>query len=184
MIRRTADEQRSVDRLRFPAEPWRLVEAEFSAEDLGVTESLFAVGNGYLGMRGNVEEGRESHSHGTFVNGFHETWPIQHAEEAFGFAKVGQTIVNAPDAKVIRLYVDDEPLHMSMADLLEYERALDFRSGVLSRELIWRTPGGKEVRVRSTRMVPLAQRHLAVLSFEVTLASGALTMVCPIRAKP
>lgn len=169
MIRRTADEQRSVDRLRFPAEPWRLVEAEFSAEDLGVTESLFAVGNGYLGMRGNVEEGRESHSHGTFVNGFHETWPIRHAEEAYGFAKVGQTIVNAPDTKVIRLYVDDEPLLLPVADLVDYERALDLRDGVLRREILWRTPSGKRVKVTSQRMVSFVERHLGVMTFEVTL---------------
>ncbi|MFE5309943.1 glycoside hydrolase family 65 protein [Isoptericola sp. NPDC056605] len=169
MIRRTADEQRSVDRLRFPAEPWRLVEAEFSAEDLGVTESLFAVGNGYLGMRGNVEEGRESHSHGTFVNGFHETWPIRHAEEAYGFAKVGQTIVNAPDTKVIRLYVDDEPLLLPVADLIDYERALDLRDGVLRREILWRTPSGKRVKVTSQRMVSFVERHLGVMTFEVTL---------------
>ncbi|MFC7879601.1 glycoside hydrolase family 65 protein [Isoptericola sp. NPDC057391] len=169
MIRRTADEQRSVDRLRFPAEPWRLVEAEFSAEDLGVTESLFAVGNGYLGMRGNVEEGRESHSHGTFVNGFHETWPIRHAEEAYGFAKVGQTIVNAPDTKVIRLYVDDEPLLLPVADLVDYERALDLRDGVLRREILWRTPSGKRVKVASQRMVSFVERHLGVMTFEVTL---------------
>ena len=51
-------------------------------------------------MRGNVEEGRETHAHGTFINGFHETWPIRHAEEAFGFARVGQTIVNVPDNKI------------------------------------------------------------------------------------
>ncbi|MFE5339634.1 glycoside hydrolase family 65 protein [Isoptericola sp. NPDC056578] len=169
MIRRTADEQRSVDHLRFPAEPWRLVEAEFSAEDLGVTESLFAVGNGYLGMRGNVEEGRESHSHGTFVNGFHETWPIRHAEEAYGFAKVGQTIVNAPDTKVIRLYVDDEPLLLPVADLVDYERALDMRDGVLRREILWRTPSGKRVKVTSQRMVSFVERHLGVMTFEVTL---------------
>ncbi|MFE6971946.1 glycoside hydrolase family 65 protein [Isoptericola sp. NPDC057653] len=169
MIKRTADEQRSVDRMRFPAEPWRLVEAEFSAEDLGVTESLFAVANGYLGMRGNVEEGRESHAHGTFVNGFHETWPIHHAEEAYGFAKVGQTIVNAPDTKVIRLYVDDEPLLLPVADLIDYERALDLRDGVLRREILWRTPSGKRVRVSSERMVSFVERHLAVMTFEVTL---------------
>ncbi|MFD6179046.1 MULTISPECIES: glycoside hydrolase family 65 protein [unclassified Isoptericola] len=169
MIKRTADEQRSVDRMRFPAEPWRLVEAEFSAEDLGVTESLFAVANGYLGMRGNVEEGRESHAHGTFVNGFHETWPIHHAEEAYGFAKVGQTIVNAPDTKVIRLYVDDEPLLLPVADLIDYERALDLRDGVLRREILWRTPSGKRVKVSSERMVSFVERHLAVMTFEVTL---------------
>lgn len=158
-----------LDRTRFPVDEWRLVETRFDAADLGTTESLFTVGNGYLGLRGNYSESRDAHLDGTFINGFHETWPISHAEEAYGFARVGQTIVNVPDPKVIRLYVDDEPLQVSVADLLEYERALDFRTGVLSRELVWRTPGGKRVRIRSTRMVPLEQRHLVVLTFEVTL---------------
>jgi alpha,alpha-trehalose phosphorylase len=47
-------------------------------------------------MRGTFEEGRPAIEPGTFVNGFHETWPIVHAEEAYGFARTGQTIVNAP----------------------------------------------------------------------------------------
>jgi alpha,alpha-trehalose phosphorylase len=158
-----------LDRTRYPVDEWALVETHIDNDDLGTTETLFSVGNGYLGLRGNVEEGRDSFSHGTFVNGFHETWPIQHAEEAFGFARVGQTIVNAPDAKVIRLYVDDEPLLLPIADLMEYERRLDFRSGVMSRDILWRTPGGKRVRVRSRRMVSFTQRHLAVLTFEVTM---------------
>ncbi len=158
-----------MDRIRFPVDPWRLTESFYSSDDLGTTETLFAVGNGYLGMRGNVDEGRESHSNGTFINGFHETWPIQHAEEAYGFARVGQTIVNAPDAKVIRLYVDDEPLLLSVADLISYERVLDFADGVLHRRLVWRTPSGNRVQVRSRRMVSLVDRHLAVMTFEVTV---------------
>ena len=148
-----------LDRSRFPADEWRLVETRFDASDLGTTESLFSVGNGYLGLRGNYEESRDFSANGTFINGFHETWPIQHAEEAFGFAKVGQTIVNAPDAKVIRLYVDDEPLELSAADVVEYERALDLRTGVLSRHVVWRTPSGagsfpQGLLVRSLRERP------------------------------
>ena len=162
-----------LDRLRFPAADWKFTEAQFSDSDLGKTETLFAVGNGYLGMRGNVEEGRDTHSHGTFINGFHETWPIQHAEEAFGFARVGQTMVNVPDAKVIRLYVDDEPLLLPVADLLHYDRTIDFRTGVLSRDIVWRTPGGKRVHIRSRRMVSFTQRHLAVLTFDVTMLDDA-----------
>jgi len=85
-----------IDRNRFPADPWALRELRYDSRDLGVTETLFAVGNGYLGLRGNVEEGRDAYAHGTFINGFHEVWPIHHAEDAYGFATVGQTIVNAP----------------------------------------------------------------------------------------
>ena len=131
-----------------------------TARDLGVTETLFTVANGYIGMRGNPEEGRDAYEHGTYVNGFHETWPIRHAEAAFGFARTGQTIVNVPDAKLMKLYVDDEPLVIGTADLEHYERSLDFRDGVLRRSLIWRTPSGKRVRVDSTRMVSMTQRHL------------------------
>jgi len=134
---------------------------------------MFAVGNGYLGMRGNVEEGRNSFAHGTYINGFHETFQIHHAEDAYGFAKVGQTIVNVPDAKVIRLYVDDEPLLLGVADLEHYERALDMRTGVLKRSLEWRTAGGKRAHIRSTRMVSFAEKHLAMMTYEVTLDTDA-----------
>ena len=162
-----------LDQHRFPAEPWRLVETEFNADDLGHTETLFGVGNGYLGMRANPEEGRDAHTHGTYVNGFHETWEIQHAENAYGFAKVGQTIVNVPDAKLLKLYVDDEPLLLANADLEAYERSIDFRTGMLSRSLTWRTPSGKRVQVDSTRMVSVVERHLAVFTFTVTMLDDA-----------
>ena len=166
-----------MDRSRFPVDPWRLVETAYDVEDIAVTETLFSVANGYLGFRGNVEEGRDTFAHGTYVNGFHETWPIRHAESAFGFARTGQTIVNAPDAKVMKIYVDDEPLLLSTADLEHYERSLDFRDGTLRREVIWRTSAGKRVRISSTRMVSVVQRHLAVLTFEVEMLQGDAPLV-------
>ncbi|MEL6893831.1 MAG: glycoside hydrolase family 65 protein, partial [Actinomycetota bacterium] len=162
-----------LDPHRFPPDPWRLIETHHDGDDLGLTESLFAVGNGYIGLRANPEEGRDAHSHGTYINGFHETWEIQHAENAYGFAKVGQTIVNAPDAKLIKLYVDDEPLLLGTADLSAYERTLDMRTGVLTRDLTWHTPSGKLLRVRSTRMVSVEERHLAVMTFDVTMLEGS-----------
>jgi alpha,alpha-trehalose phosphorylase len=173
-IRATTSE---IPRSRFPVDPWRLVESEPEQHDLGVTETLFANGNGYIGIRANPSEGRDAHTHGTYVNGFHETWEIQHAEEAVAFAKTGQTIVNVPDAKLIKLYVDDEPLLLRDADLDQYERAMDFRSGISHRELVWRTPAGKRVKVRSERMVSLQHRHLVVMVFEVTLLDGNAPIV-------
>jgi alpha,alpha-trehalose phosphorylase len=166
-----------LDRERYPADPWQLRETSYDASDLGLTETLFCVANGYLGMRANPSEGRDAHAHGTFINGFHETWSIRHAEAAFGFARTGQTIVNVPDAKVMKLYVDDEPFNLGTADLEHYERTLDLREGVLRRSLIWRTPSGKRVLINSTRMVSMTQRHLAVLTFEVTMLTGDAPIV-------
>ncbi len=166
-----------LNRFRFPIDEWRLVETEPSLEDLGVTETLFAVGNGYLGLRGNPEEGRKSYAHGTFINGFHETWPIKHAEEAFGFARTGQTIVNVPDSKLIKIYVDDEPLTLGQSDLDFYERTLDMRNGCMTRELEWRTPSGKRVRIRSRRLVSFTDRHLALFEVELTMVDGDAPVV-------
>ncbi|HEU5083985.1 MAG TPA: glycosyl hydrolase family 65 protein [Acidimicrobiales bacterium] len=173
-IRATAS---AIPRHRYPVDPWRLVETELDHDDLGHTESLFANANGYIGMRANPSEGREAHTHGTFLNGFHETWPIQHAEYAVAFAKTGQTIVNVPDAKLMKLYVDDEPLLLREADLDHYERVMDFRTGISHREIVWTTPAGKRLRVRSERMVSLEHRHLAVLSFEVEMLEGSAPVV-------
>src|SRR3954470_8658741 len=128
MTRRSPDDPISardpLDRNRFPIDEWKFIESEYSADDLGVTESLFAVGNGYLGMRGNVEEGRETFYHGTFINGFHETWPIREAGMAFGCARRGPPNVNGQDNKTTKLYDDEEPMLLSVADLEAYERAL------------------------------------------------------------
>lgn len=171
-----------IDRDRFPVDPWRLVERRSSLDDAGVTETLFSVGNGYLGLRGNHPEGRHAHEHGTFINGLHETFPIRHAEQAYGFAEVGQTIVNAPDAKVMRVYVDDEPLSFDVADVREYERTLDMREGVLRRRVLWMTPSGKEVLLEDERMVSFEEKHLAVLRLSVTVlnADAPVTVSCQI----
>src|SRR5689334_20820700 len=93
----------------YPIDDWRVVESRLNVGALAATETIFSTANGYLGMRGAFEEGTPAVQPGTFVNGFYESWSIPYGEKAFGFATSGQTIVNVPDAKIVRLYVDDEP---------------------------------------------------------------------------
>ena len=153
----------------FGEDPWRLVvrgiDGSLAAED----ETLFSLANGYLGLRGNHEEGLPLGSHGTFINGLHETWGIRHADNADGFAEHGQTIVNAPDVKTIRIYVDDERLNLESSEILDVQRVLDLRAGTLTRTLLWLTPTGKRVRVETRRMVSFASRHLATIEMRVTV---------------
>ena len=153
----------------YPADEWRIVEARYSDEFVGLTETVFSLGNGFVGVRGSFEEGRPALVPGTFVNGFHETWPIVHAEGAPALAKTGQTIVNVPDTTIIKLYVDDEPFFLPTARLQDYGRILDMRAGTLTRELVWATDAGKHVRVRSRRIVSLEHRHLVAMTYEVTM---------------
>ncbi|MHC4945489.1 MAG: glycoside hydrolase family 65 protein [Planctomycetota bacterium] len=156
----------------YPTDEWRLVEKRFYPKYLAQMETLFATSNGYLGMRGNFEEGRPAFHNGTIINGFYESWPIIYGEEAYGYAKMGQTALNVPDGKVIKLYVDDEPFFLPTADLLRYERSLDMRSGVLSRDILWEIPAGKRVSIQSKRIVSLEHRHLAAIVYEVTVENA------------
>ncbi len=161
----------------YPVEEWALVECGIDPEYLARAETIFSLSNGYVGLRGAPDEGRPQHDLGTFVNGFHETWPIKHAEEAFGFARTGQTIVAVPDARRFHLYVDDEPLQLPTADIESFERRLDMRTGELTRELVWRTPSGKRVQVRSRRIVSMAHRHLVGFRYEVEMLDGDAPVV-------
>jgi len=161
----------------YPADDWRLIETRFYPRLLAQTETLFSLSNGYLGMRGNFEEGRPAFQRGTFVNGFHEIWPITYGEEAYGFAKTGQTIVNVTDSKIIRLYVDDEPFYLPTANLLRFERVLDMRAGTLDREVLWETPSGKQISIKSRRLVSFQHRHLAAISYQVTVLNARAPVV-------
>jgi len=156
----------------YPIDEWKMVEAQFYRRLVPQAETMFAVGNGYLGMRGNFEEGRPVHQPGTFVNGFHETWPIQYGERAYGFAKTGQTMLNVPDGKILKLYVDDEPLYLPTANLLEYRRTLDMQTGTLDRRVLWETPAGKKVLIESRRLVSFQHRHVAAISYRVTVLNA------------
>jgi alpha,alpha-trehalose phosphorylase len=151
---------------------WRLVENRFRPELSPPLESVFAVANGYLGVRGTPEEGAPAHETGLALNGFHETWPIVYPEDAYGLARTGQTIVQAPDSSVIRLFVDDEPFDLGRARLLRFERTLDMRTAVLSRELEFETARGTRLLVRSRRLASLERRHLVAFDYEVTALDG------------
>jgi alpha,alpha-trehalose phosphorylase len=171
----------TIDRERFPVDVWRLVETSLGDDDGGLTGTLFATGNGYLGLRGDWAPDPESS--GTYVNGFHETFPILYAEHAFGFARTGQSMLNAPEAKSIELTVGDEvlrlaPDHPERSHVTDFRREIDFRTGVLHSELTWHTRAAGRVRVLSERVVSLEHRHLAVLrlSFELLDAPAAVTI--------
>jgi len=161
----------------YPVNEWKIIETSFYPRFLAQTETLFSVGNGYLGMRGNFVEGRPVIQSGTYINGFHETWPIVYGEDAFGFAKTGQTMLNVTDARQIKLYVDDEPFVLPNATLMLYERILDMQAGALERKVLWETPSGKQVLIETKRIVSLEHRHLAAISFQVTVLNDRAPVV-------
>src|SRR5215813_467831 len=161
----------------YPADEWNVIEKAFRPEFLAQLETMLALGNGYLGMRGCPEEGGPNAENATLINGFYETWPIVYGEDAYGFAKTGQTICNVTDAKIIKLFVDDEPFWLPKANLLSYDRRLNMKSGTLDRKILWETPAGKQVLITSRRLVSFENRHVAAISYGVTLLNSKASVV-------
>jgi alpha,alpha-trehalose phosphorylase len=161
----------------FPADEWNIIEKGLHPKLLAQLESMLALGNGYLGMRGCPEEGGPNAENSTLINGFYETRAIVYPEEAYGFAKTGQTIIGVTDSKIIKLFVDDEPFWLPSANLLSYDRRLSMRSGTLDREILWETPAGKRVSITSRRLVSFANRHVAAISYRVMLLNATAPLV-------
>ncbi|MFF3853788.1 glycoside hydrolase family 65 protein [Micromonospora sp. NPDC002575] len=161
----------------YPVEPWHIRETRLDMDVLAQSESVFALSNGHIGLRGNLDEGEPHGLPGTYLNSFYELRPLPYAEAGFGFPESGQTIVNVTNGKLIRLLVDDEPLDVRYGELLAHERVLDLRAGTLHRELHWRTPAGREVKVRSTRLVSFTQRSVAAINYEVEAVDGPLRLI-------
>ncbi len=151
----------------FTVEPWCLRETQLDLDMMAQTESVFALSNGHLGWRANLDEGEPHALPGTYLNGFYEVRPLPYAEASYGLPESGQTVINVTNGKLIRLFVDDEPFDVRYGELRSHERSLDFRAGALSRQAEWVSPAGGAVRVSSTRLVSFTQRAIAAIRYEV-----------------
>ncbi|MEU3858764.1 glycosyl hydrolase family 65 protein [Streptomyces sp. NPDC028722] len=151
----------------YAVEPWTVRETTLDLDVLAQSESVFALSNGHVGWRGNLDEGEPHGLPGSYLNGVHEVHPLPYAEAGYGYPESGQTVINVTNGKVLRLLVDDEPFDLRYGRLVAHERVLDLRRGVLERTCEWTSPAGSTVRVRSTRLVSLTQRAVAAVAYEV-----------------
>ena len=161
----------------FAVEPWAVRETALDLDVLAQTESVFALANGHIGLRGNLDEGEPHALPGTYLNALYELRPLPYPEGGYGYPESGQTILNVTNGKVIRLLVEDEPFDVRYGILGSHERTLDFRDGVLRRTVEWRSPAGTAVRVASTRLVSFAQRAVAAIMWEVEALEGPARVV-------
>ena len=173
-------EDRSTRDHRIPSyavEPWALRESELNLDVLPQSESVFALSNGHVGWRGNLDEGEPHGLPGSYLNGVHELHPLPYAEAGYGYPESGQTVINVTNGKIIRLLVDDEPFDLRYGRLRSHERVLDLRTGVLHRTCEWTSPAGCTVRVRSTRLVSFTQRAIAAVAYEVEAVDAEVRVV-------
>lgn len=151
----------------FPVEPWQIRETRLDLNLLAQSESLFALSNGHIGLRGNLDEGEPYGLPGTYLNSFYEIRPLPYAEAGYGYPEAGQTVVDVTNGKILRLFVEDEPFDVRYGEVIFHERVLDLCAGTLTRRANWRSPADKQIKVMSTRLVSLAHRSVAAIEYVV-----------------
>jgi alpha,alpha-trehalose phosphorylase len=161
----------------FNVEPWALHETRLDLGILAESESLFALSNGHIGLRGNLDEGEPHGLPGTYLNGVFELHPLPYAERSYGVPESGQALINVTNGKLIRLLVDDEPFDVRTGKLLAHDRVLDMRAGTLQRTVEWTSPAHRTVRVRSTRFVSFVHRSIVGIAYEVEAVGAPARVV-------
>ena len=116
-----------IDAKVFAVEPWCVTERELHLDLLAQTESIFALSNGHIGLRANLDEGEPSGSPGTFLNSFYEVRPLPYAESAYGNPEAGQVMINVTNGKVFRLLDRGVPVELNVGALPHVGQELTLR---------------------------------------------------------
>lgn len=169
---------------------WTISNQSLDPQQLLINESLFSLGNGYLGMRGNFEEGYAKGRptiRGTYINAFHDLSAIHYGEKAFGYPETKQKLMNVIDAQTIRLYLDDEqePFSLFKGTVIHFERTLNVKKGFSERLIQWRSSEGREIMIRFRRLVSFVRRELfaAEITVEPLNFSGRLKIVSTVDGR-
>ncbi len=152
---------------------WLVEENNFDIQRINFYETIFTVGNGYLGTRGSLEEGHAAALQGTYLNGVydhHQSFVVD--------------LVNAPDWLDLSIYIDGEKLSIQTSEILNFERILDMKNGMLFRETRFKDSQGRITKYQSIRFAHMSHVHLMDTYVSVTAEnySAALTIEGAINA--
>lgn len=149
---------------------WKLTKYELDNESLLVNESLLSLGNGYLGVRGNFEEGYAEgfkSIRGAYINAFHDETEITYGEKLYGFPETQQKVLNVIDAQTVEIYVDGERFSLFKGEVLSFERNLHMDTGYAERSVHWISPKGKQVKIHFRRLVSFVTKELFAIDIVV-----------------
>ncbi|WP_321385506.1 glycosyl hydrolase family 65 protein [uncultured Enterococcus sp.] len=159
----------------FKLDPWKIVEKGFNPSYERVSESIFSLGNEYMGVRGYFEEGTSGDSLlGSYFNGIYEFSRKEALSHYKGIVTKPHFMLNAVNWLDTAIWLDDERLDMNTADMKDFYRELDLRTGVLTRSFIWTTKTKKQVRIIFERFLHMEKstNGYQKISFEPLNFSG------------
>lgn len=138
---------------------WKFSTPIYGKEKQVLEESLYMVGNGYIGIRGSFEEGYLSGDsvRGAYINGLYDRVPMTHAEMAYGFPVEQDKQPRILDTQTCEVWLDGVQAQLMENHYEDYDRTIDFRSGENTRSYTFITPLGKKAQLTFKRLASLYQ---------------------------
>lgn len=147
---------------------WRIIEEGFHPGLARESESIFSIGNGYMGQRANFEERYSGDSlQGTYVAGVYYPDKTRVGWWKNGYPEYFAKVLNAPRWIGIDIIIDGIPVDLSVINPLSFKRILDMKEGCLERDFIVPLPGGKSVELSFRRFVSMSEPDAGIIKLKV-----------------
>ncbi|MFW5999018.1 MAG: glycoside hydrolase family 65 protein, partial [Halanaerobiaceae bacterium] len=157
--------------LFYKFKPWEIVEEDFRVEKNHDNETVFALGNGYMGLRGTIEEDYSGPDNtttpGVYINGVYESGEIRYGESVPDLPEEGETLLNLADWTGINIYINDKKFDMLQGKVNNYQRILNLKEGKLTRKLVWTSSSGEKIQIEFMRFLSLKYKHIGVIYCKV-----------------
>jgi maltose phosphorylase len=164
----------------YKLNPWKVIEEGFDSNRNMVSESIFSLGNEYMGVRGYFEEGSSCDSLlGSYFNGVYEYSDDINKSVYKGIIDYTHFMVNSVDWLYTRIFMDGEQLDLKTASVDRFIRTLDLREGTLTREFIWNTLSGKSLKLKFLRFLNMdkTSQGFQRITFEPLNFSGNIELI-------
>lgn len=157
----------------FEIDPWNIRTSELDKENKRLQESLTSIGNGYMGMRGNFEEGYSGDTHiGTYLAGVWFPDKTRVGWWKIGYPDYFGKVINAVNFILVDIFIDGHRVDTATDEIRDFQLNLDMKKGILTRSYIW-VQGEKEVQLSFKRYVSVATKELAVIQVEAKVLKGS-----------
>ncbi len=147
----------------FGVDPWKITETGFEGKYSRVSESIFSLGNEYMGTRGFFDEVYSGDSlKGNYFNGVWEDKPITYFEHFKGLSERCCFMINAHNWIYTRIFVEGEELDLAKCEVTEFYRELDMKKGIVTRKFVW-----KNIEFNFERFISMTERCVAAQKITV-----------------
>lgn len=147
---------------------WAIIEKEFDKEKVSASESLFSMGNGYMGQRANFEESYTGESlQGSYIGGIYYPDKTRVGWWKNGYPEYFAKVLNAPNWIGINVMLNGQMLDLNTCKVENFYRKLNMKEGWLKRSFIAIMPNGEKISVESTRFLSFDLKEVGVIQYQI-----------------